>query len=67
MYSVSTVETGVMYLQYNDGQLGDSTKRRDLNVEPAWIQGITGRGVTVAIVDDGTMHYSYCYGISRLS
>ena len=25
----------------------------DLNVEPAWIQGLTGRGVTVAVVDDG--------------
>ena len=25
----------------------------DLNVEPAWLQGITGRGVVVALVDDG--------------
>ena len=25
----------------------------DLNVEPAWIQGITGGGVVVTVVDDG--------------
>lgn len=36
--------------QLNRGQVGGS---RDLNVEPAWIQGLTGRGVTVAVVDDG--------------
>ena len=24
-----------------------------MNVEPAWLQGLTGEGVTVAIVDDG--------------
>jgi hypothetical protein len=38
-------ETGVLQ------ELGDST--RDLNVEPAWIQGITGCNVVVGIVDDG--------------
>ena len=32
-------------------EFGDST--RDLNVEPAWIQGLTGCNVVVAIVDDG--------------
>ena len=26
---------------------------RDLNVVPAWIQGCTGNGVKVAVVDDG--------------
>ena len=25
----------------------------DLNVEPVWMQGITGRGVVVTVVDDG--------------
>ena len=25
----------------------------DLNVEPVWMQGITGSGVVVAVVDDG--------------
>ena len=25
----------------------------DLNVERAWIQGVTGKGVVVGVVDDG--------------
>ena len=25
----------------------------DLNVEPAWLQGLDGTGVVVALVDDG--------------
>ena len=29
----------------------------DINVEPAWEQGITGQGINVAIVDDGMDHY----------
>ena len=41
----------ILYIcQLNRGQVGGT---RDMNVEPAWIQGITGRGVTVAVVDDG--------------
>ena len=36
--------------------MGDEAKGHDLNVEPAWIQGLTGRGITVAIVDDGMTH-----------
>lgn len=40
----------VYYVQLNSGQVGGS---HDLNVEPAWIQGLTGKGVTVAVVDDG--------------
>ena len=43
----SNSDTGV--LQEN----GDST--RDLNVEPAWIQGYTGCNVVVAVVDDGEL------------
>ena len=45
---------------------------KDLNVEPAWMQGITGKGVVVSVFDDGMlkklclpkvlflcMHFSY--------
>ena len=40
----------------------------DLNVLPAWIQGYTGKGVVVSIVDDGVLYihswpclmHSYC-------
>lgn len=39
-------------VQLNTGQVG-GVPGRDLNVEPAWIQGITGKGVVVAVVDDG--------------
>lgn len=39
-------------MQLNTGQVG-GLPGHDLNVEPAWIQGITGRGVVVAVVDDG--------------
>ena len=37
--------------QVNSGQAGEGG--RDINVEPAWLQGLTGSGVNVAIVDDG--------------
>lgn len=40
-------------MQSNEGQLGKAYQGRDLNVEPAWLQGLTGEGVVVAIVDDG--------------
>ena len=39
--------------QNNTGQTGEKVLLLDLNVEPAWIQGYTGRGVVVAVVDDG--------------
>ena len=32
----------------------------DLNVEGAWIQGTSGRGVVVSVVDDGEMNHSAC-------
>ena len=41
----SNSDTGVLQ------EFGDST--RDLNVEPAWIQGVTGCNVIVGVVDDG--------------
>ena len=45
------------YFQYqwylkNTGQNGGKLKL-DLNVEAAWAQGITGKNVTTAIMDDG--------------
>ena len=33
--------------------MGRANVSRDLKVEPAWIQGCTGNGVKVAVVDDG--------------
>jgi len=38
--------------QKNTGQNGGKPKL-DLNVEAAWAQGITGKNVTTAIMDDG--------------
>lgn len=45
------------YLQYqwyieNTGQSG-GIDGIDMNVKPVWAEGITGQGVTVAVVDDG--------------
>lgn len=37
----------------NVGQNGGKPKL-DLNVEAAWAQGVTGKNVTTAIMDDGT-------------
>ena len=39
-------------MQLNTGQIG-SPAGRDINVVPAWMQGLTGRGIVVAVVDDG--------------
>ena len=39
-------------MQENTGQTRGPSGL-DLNVEPAWIQGITGRGIMVGFVDDG--------------
>ncbi len=36
----------------NTGQNGGKAKL-DLNVEAAWAQGVTGKNVTTAIMDDG--------------
>ena len=47
MYAVSQSNSEMGVLQ----EYGDSTL--DLNVEPAWIQGITGCNVVVGVVDDG--------------
>lgn len=39
----------------NTGQNGGKAKL-DLNVEAAWAQGVTGKNVTTAIMDDGMCH-----------
>ena len=39
-------------LQLNRGQLGGPSGE-DINVLPVWKQGVTGRGVTVVVVDTG--------------
>ena len=45
-----------LYLQLNVDNVYHS---RDINVEPAWIQGINGSGITVAIVDNGKCQVYY--------
>ena len=40
-------------MQVNSGQHGNEYEGNDLNVEEAWLQGLTGCNVTVAVVDDG--------------
>ena len=46
--------------QNNTGQTGESTLKLDINVEPAWIQGYTGKGIVVAVVDDGESTTAEC-------
>ena len=50
--------------QVNTGQAGEGGG--DINVKPAWLQGLTGRGVTVAIVDDGKSIRSTAHIISPI-
>lgn len=47
----------------NTGQNGGKI-RLDLNVQAAWDQGITGKNVTTAIMDDGKLVF-YVYGIQK--
>ena len=44
---------GAAVLQLNTGRVYGEDYTEDLNVEPAWLQGLTGCNVTVAVVDDG--------------
>ena len=39
--------------QLNTGRLNNSDAGRDLRVERVWLQGLTGCGKVVAVVDDG--------------
>lgn len=43
-------------MQYNTGQVGGRSGV-DVNILPAWIQGYTGLGVVVTIVDDGKWQF----------
>ena len=52
LYQYMVLYSDHLCVQLNTGQVG-GVPGRDLNVEPAWIQGITGKGVVVAVVDDG--------------
>lgn len=49
----------------NTGQNGGKAKL-DLNVEAAWAQGVTGKNVTTAIMDDGKLILS-CLNIKVLN
>ena len=40
-------------MQLNTGQVSPNDAGNDLNVVPAWIQGVTGCNSVVGIVDDG--------------
>lgn len=42
----------LVFLKKNVGQSG-GIPGLDLNVEDAWAQGFTGKGITTAIMDDG--------------
>jgi hypothetical protein len=46
-------------IQLNTGQLAAADAGNDMNVERAWLQGLTGCGMVVAVVDDGKGVYSY--------
>ena len=42
-----------LFVRLNTGSITRGYPGRDLNVEPAWMQAITGSGVIVAVIDDG--------------
>lgn len=44
----------------NTGQNGGKAKL-DLNVKAAWAQGVTGKNVTTAIMDDGEILLGFLY------
>ena len=45
--------------QRNTGQFNSSFAGADHRIQRAWIQGLTGCGVTVAVVDDGNTKVVY--------
>ena len=47
--------------QLNTGQVALSDAGNDLNIVPAWIQGVTGCNSVVAIVDDGNGNLKHMY------
>jgi hypothetical protein len=59
VYFLVRVTHRFCFLQKNTGQNGGKPKL-DLNVEAAWAQGITGKNVTTAIMDDGEYCNKHC-------
>ena len=49
---MSTMLVYISYMQLNSGTVA-GLSGKDLNVEPAWMQGITGKGVVVIVFDKG--------------
>ena len=49
--------------QLNTGTTGSATAGHDINVEPVWLQGITGCNSVIGVVDDGEALYTVdvCY------
>lgn len=59
MFSYVTSHCSFHFIcQINTGQ-ADGTPGLDLNVAEAWELGYTGKGVTIAIMDDGK-HFTEC-------
>ena len=52
-YCISIVVIIIFFFQLNTGQFNSSFAGADHRIQRAWIQGLTGCGVTVAVVDDG--------------
>ena len=49
--------TDILQFNSESGVLGNkSNSSRDLNVVPAWIQGVTGQNIIIAVVDTGEYH-----------
>lgn len=44
-------------MQMNDGQFGVNYTGQDLNIERAWLQGLSGCNTTVIVVDDGILTF----------
>lgn len=51
--SVCLLACSFLLLQFNGGSGQEGPTKFDLNVVPAWIQGYTGKGVVVSVVDEG--------------
>ena len=51
--SVCLLACSFLLLQFNGVSGQEGPTKFDLNVVPAWIQGYTGKGVVVSVVDEG--------------
>ena len=52
------------FFQLNTGQFNSSFAGADHRIQRAWIQGLTGCGVTVAVVDDGNRNSTPIFSVS---